>query len=304
MEVFMITAQALIEKFQYALDNNWGYIWGTAGVMWTAVRQAALEKTTDENRAMSRKYGKKWIGHTVADCSGLFVWVFRQFDLQMSHISSNIYISYCTSTKGKLTAELKQTIRPGSAVFTGEKAGKHPHVGLYIGNNTVIEAKGTIAGVVTSNLTDKKWTFYGELKNVDYNNSEIQNSSTPADSGTGFPENPGWHPTIRRGSKGQDVIDMQTMLYKLGYGLGADGIDGDYGRNTEKAVKEFQSDNKLTVDGVCGPMTWDALEKAVKAMNEQPKENLYTVCIHHLDKTQADAMKIRYPDCVVTEEKE
>ena len=31
----MIQAADLIAKFQYALDDNWGYIWGTAGVMWT-----------------------------------------------------------------------------------------------------------------------------------------------------------------------------------------------------------------------------------------------------------------------------
>ena len=294
----MISSAALIEKFKYALDNDWGYIWGTAGVMWTAAKQAALEKTTDENRAMSRKYGKKWIGHMVADCSGLFVWAFKQFDLPMSHISSNIFISYCTSTKGKLTAELKQTIRPGSAVFTGQTAGNHPHVGLYIGNNTVIEAKGTQAGVVTSNLTDKKWTFYGELKNVDYGNS----SEKPNNSDTGFPDHSVWHPTIRRGDKGQDVRDCQTMLYNLGYSLGSYGIDGDYGRATEAAVKEFQRDHGLTVDGICGPMTWDALEKATAQISDKPKDQFYTVCIHHLDKTQADALMNNYPGATCTEE--
>lgn len=162
-----ITAQELIEKFQYALDNNWGYIWGTAGILWTQARQNDLNKTTDENRAMSRKYGSKWIGHYVADCSGLFVWAFKQYGLEMSHISSNIYKSYC-ATKGKLTSALKETIKPGCAVFTGDTESNHPHVGLYIGNDTVIEAKGTQAGVVTSKLSDSKWKWYGELKKVVY----------------------------------------------------------------------------------------------------------------------------------------
>lgn len=165
----MIQATDLIGKFREALDNNFGYIWGTAGVMWTEARQRQLEQTTDENRAMSRKYGSKWIGHMVADCSGMFVWAFKQLgSSNMSHISSNIYISYCTSNKGRLTDDLKKAIRPGSAVFTGDTAGKHPHVGLYIGDNEVIEAKGTVNGVIKSALTDKKWTFYGELKDVNY----------------------------------------------------------------------------------------------------------------------------------------
>jgi hypothetical protein len=34
-ETKTITAADLIAKFQYALDNNWGYIWGKAGVLWT-----------------------------------------------------------------------------------------------------------------------------------------------------------------------------------------------------------------------------------------------------------------------------
>ena len=68
----MIKPQDLIDKFLYALQNAWGYIWGTAGTMWTEAKQKALEKTTDEERAMGRKYGLKWIGHMVADCSGLF----------------------------------------------------------------------------------------------------------------------------------------------------------------------------------------------------------------------------------------
>ena len=164
----IISSQALIDKFVYALQNEWGYIWGTAGELWTAAKQKELEKTTDENRAMSRKYGSKWIGHYVADCSGMFVWAFRQFGIAMSHISSNIYISYCTANKGRLTDELKQKIRPGTAVFTGDAPGKHPHVGLYIGNGDVIEAAGTKQGVIKSRITDRKWTFYGELKNVDY----------------------------------------------------------------------------------------------------------------------------------------
>ena len=57
----IISPKALIEKFEQALNEKWGYIWGTAGVMWTESRQAALNRTTDSNREMGRKYGKKWI---------------------------------------------------------------------------------------------------------------------------------------------------------------------------------------------------------------------------------------------------
>ena len=80
------------------------------------------------------------------------------------------------------------------------------------------------------------------------------------------------------------------MLDKLGYNLGICGIDGDYGKATEAAVKEFQRDHQLVVDGVCGPMTWDALQKAVNQIGEKPVEKVYSVTIRNLNKTQADAI--------------
>ena len=51
----VISTQALIEKFQQALADEWGYIWGTAGEKWTAAKQAELEKTTDPDREQGRK---------------------------------------------------------------------------------------------------------------------------------------------------------------------------------------------------------------------------------------------------------
>ena len=166
----MIQPNDLIEKFRYALNNGWGYIWGTAGVKWTKEKQAALEKTTDEDRAMGRKYGSKWIGHTVADCSGLFSWAFKKLGGYMYHGSNTMWDKYCAD-KGELKkgkrADGKELL-PGTAVFTrNKKTGKRGHVGLYIGNGKVIEAAGTIEGVITSK-GDGKWVEWGELKDVNY----------------------------------------------------------------------------------------------------------------------------------------
>ena len=74
----VISTEALIAKFKQALKEGWGYIWGTAGEKWTSAKQKELGKTTDADRAQGRQYGSKWIGKTVADCSGLFSWAFRQ----------------------------------------------------------------------------------------------------------------------------------------------------------------------------------------------------------------------------------
>lgn len=171
----VISSQALIALFRQALADNWGYIWGTAGVEWTQAKQTAIEKTTDSNRAMSRKYGSKWIGHMVADCSGLFSWAFKQLGGDMYHGSDTMYRKYTTSSgelkKGQRTDG--HELNPGTAVFTYNKTkNKYGHVGLYIGNGLVIEAEGTIKGVITSQVNGK-WTNWGELKGVDYGTEPI-----------------------------------------------------------------------------------------------------------------------------------
>ena len=64
-------------------------------------------------------------------------------------------------------------------------------------------------------------------------------------------------PTVKRGSKGDAVKRLQRLLRDFGYSPGA--VDGDFGSKTEKAVKAFQTDFGLEVDGIAGSQTWAAL---------------------------------------------
>lgn len=64
---------------------------------------------------------------------------------------------------------------------------------------------------------------------------------------------------IKRGMQGQDVKDMQAALALAGY-LRVSEIDGDFGNITLGALLAFQYDNKLAIDGVCGPATKKALK--------------------------------------------
>ena len=291
----MIAAEALISLFRQALKENWGYIWGTAGVRWTAARQKELEKTTDADRAQGRKYGSKWIGHTVADCSGLFSWAFRKLGGTMYHGSDTMYRKYCVN-KGELKQGKRTdsgTLKPGTAVFVWN--GKtYSHVGLYIGDGTVIEAMGTMNGVTTTKVTATKWTHWGELAGVDYSGGSeqlIMNNEQLKEPGK---------QTIRRGCKGQAVREMQAMLEKLGYDLGPCGTDGDFGKDTEAAVKRFQEDHGLEADGICGPVTWKELEKAAE-MQSNTAAKTYTVKITGLDQAKARALQAGYPGSVIEE---
>jgi len=67
------------------------------------------------------------------------------------------------------------------------------------------------------------------------------------------------HATVRRGSRGEDVTALQKQLAVLGYTVG--NIDGIFGIKTQEAVKAFQADQGLAVDGIAGPKTWAELSR-------------------------------------------
>ena len=309
----MISTQQLTDRFRQALTEKWGYIWGTAGENWTAAKQKELEKTTDKDRAQGREYGSKWIGKRVADCSGLFSWAFKQLGGYMYHGSDTMYRKYCV-TKGELKKGKRSdnaALKPGTAVFVWNGS-KYSHVGLFVGDNTVIEDMGPINGVTTSRVTAGKWTHWGELTGVLYGNagSAVSENSDPV--------KPAGKPTLRRGSKGNAVRELQTMLLKLGYDLGPCGVDGDFGKATEAAVKSFQSDHRLEVDGVVGQKTYAELEKVMQQLSGNPESKgviptgaegevegsltKYSVTISGLDLTQAQALVNNYPGSVMEKE--
>ena len=72
---------------------------------------------------------------------------------------------------------------------------------------------------------------------------------------------------LEQGSAGDAVKTMQTMLIACGYSCGSTGADGSFGSNTLNAVKAFQKDAGLDVDGIYGPKTKAALEKAYAAVS-------------------------------------
>jgi peptidoglycan hydrolase-like protein with peptidoglycan-binding domain len=75
----------------------------------------------------------------------------------------------------------------------------------------------------------------------------------------GRPTGPGpsGHPTLRLGSTGGAVAQMQRDLARAGFDPGL--VDGNFGRLTLGALRAFQRAHGLPVDGVCGSKTWEAL---------------------------------------------
>ena len=82
--------------------------------------------------------------------------------------------------------------------------------------------------------------------------------------------------TLRRGSRGNDVRAIQYFLNFLGFfndRLPQIKVDGVFGPATENAVRQFQSQYGLTVDGIVGRGTWNAIVDAYySTLNSLPDE--------------------------------
>lgn len=70
------------------------------------------------------------------------------------------------------------------------------------------------------------------------------------------------YPTLRVGSRGKFVEELQSMLHSAGHFTGRQ--DGQFGPLTRNSVMSFQAQNGLLVDGIAGQQTWFALMKAGK----------------------------------------
>ena len=247
---------------------NWkpqpGYIWGTCNKLWTQADQDALVKKYNSNPKKyadlerGAKYGSKWIGHKVFDCSGLTKYCGQQLGLSFHHGSNSSY-DYDCQHKGAKTQNMDLPV--GAWVYTGTKANRG-HIGIVIGDGWVIEAQGTSAGVVKSKMNLKKWTWWGLGKGLTFDFIPGVSGGSGTDSGKSSEKEKKpsskvpVYPTIRRGDRGEVVTQCQRLLAKDGSNLEIDGI---FGPGTQSAVRSFQKRHNLTVDGIVGPQTWKAL---------------------------------------------
>lgn len=148
-----------------------------------------------------------------------------------------------------------------------------PHSGIYIGDTvidgktynviectkntwgngviyTYVDTDGTRRRYKGSSSRSLKWSEYGLLTPyVNYDGAEVK------------PVTPDYskYPILKKGSRNSYVTILQKKLVEKGYD--PKGIDGIFGPGCLAAVKQFQKDNGLVVDGCVGPKTWATLYK-------------------------------------------
>jgi len=130
-----------------------------------------------------------------------------------------------------------------------QKGSTMSHTGIYIGGGAVIHASGHNSGVIDSPMP-RSWTHYAIPIGLYEEGETIVEDAY----------------LIRRRDKGEKIKNLQEGLMKLGYALPRFGADGDFGAETEAAVKRFQQDHGLPPDAVWDSECQAALSAALTAM--------------------------------------
>ena len=121
------------------------------------------------------------------------------------------------------------------------------HTAMYCGNGKEVEAsineKGTAHGGKPGDQTGREFLIRS-YRNYPWTNVLRYTGRNSASAAT--------KNYLEIGDSGSDVKTMQTMLIKVGYSCGKSGADGDFGSDTDSALRKFQKDKGLTVDGQYG----------------------------------------------------
>ena len=122
------------------------------------------------------------------------------------------------------------------------------------------------------------WTYHGKLKWVDYsdqpapiNQVKIWQAYMNEQWNCGLAVDGLFGPLSTKAAKKHELYKwvkapimvgwLQNRLIELGYSVGKSGVDRSFGPDTDKAVRQFQKDKGLKVDGYVGPNTYKALTK-------------------------------------------
>jgi peptidoglycan hydrolase-like protein with peptidoglycan-binding domain len=213
-----------------------------------SVKSYAASKV-DEYIANAKKFlGQSYLwggGHSSkngvqrVDCSGLVLQAARMSGMNLDGTAA------MQQRMGKPVG--LNELKPGDLLFKGNPA---THVGIYLGNGQFIHSPRT--GDVVKIQAMNSYSGWDNARRIfDGAGATATTAAAPTDTvsiSSG---------SLRRGAQGAAVVELQNALKAQGFDPGP--ADGDFGPQTEAAVKAFQAAKGLEVDGVAGPKTRAAL---------------------------------------------
>lgn len=220
--------------------------------------------------------GCKWEGKLAFDCRGFTYWcLLNAYGMKLKGGGCTSQWGYNVNWLKK--GDIKDMPNVVCCVFQYYK-GKYQHTGLHIGDGKIIHCSN---GVQWGDISEKGWTHYAIPAGL-YTAEEVKMAGKPdTDKAENTP------PTLRKGSRGDDVKKLQETLNAMGYDCGT--ADGIFGVKTEAAVRKFQQENVLPEDGIAGKNTLALLYN-----KEGKEEGTYKVVIGGLAYEAAAELASRY----------
>lgn len=154
---------------------------------------------------------RKHIGSIGYDCSSI----------------TDIYTGSDRSANGWLSAATEKGPISTIPELPGLTVHYNGHMGVYVGNGYVVEARGTWYGIVKTRLSDRPWKNWAKVPGVSYE-EDID--------------------MIKAGDKSEAVKIWQLALMEAGFSLDPYGADGSFGPLTQRQTDSFKAAAGLPID--------------------------------------------------------
>lgn len=225
-------------------------------------------KANDNQHGYDQRY--RWGEKGDYDCSSAVITAWEQAGVPVktrgASYTGNMYNIFIACGFKDATAGVN--LSTGAGLRRGDVLlNKQKHTAMYCGNGMEAEAsineKGGITGGTPGDQTGKEFLFRT------YRNYPWDCVLRYAGEAASQPqETKNW---LEYGDTGDEVKKLQEMLNKIGYRL---SLDGSFGPATLAAVKNFQSKNGLTVDGLFGPQSKEKLNALIGNAGESESVSL------------------------------
>lgn len=159
----------------------------------------------------------------------------------------NYVLRYVAEDSGSRETQSENTISTNEDTYTVQAGDSLWAIAEKVyGSGAYYTKLMTLNGLTNANI------MVGQVLKI---KSNTQSVSQPAQSTSSTND----LPTLRKGSKGEPVRALQALLILRGQKLATYRIDGDFGSETEIALRAYQKLKGLTVDGICGSDDWKTL---------------------------------------------
>jgi hypothetical protein len=166
------TDNGLVENAKHALTEKWGYVYGTYGHVLTPKLLEEKRKQYPDNIEKYYEFiVNNYLNQCTVDCVGLiksYLWLNDDCEIVYNSKTDLSADGMFEAAKEKENVWYPDEVDKVIPEILGLCVWKKGHIGIYIGKGEVIEARGTMYGVVKTKLNDRPWTHWLKCPFIEY----------------------------------------------------------------------------------------------------------------------------------------